>query len=333
MVLLPVLHDLVQGLPAPEELWEAIARDPAMSGILANGRVSEEGGRNLTFAEWRRIWEAAVSDEQLELGVRQRRMVENACASIQHLSELRGIAATAANGLGEALAKSMDAEIVPNLPAGTRVSPTVHLVLGTSSGGFFSGSDIYVDLNLLRHLADDPEAVRQFLAHEIWHTGHSAAVEGHRMETERWFGPLFRLQSEGIVNCVIGGTHEQYARVAVQTSDQEARDQARAFLDYVCTIESHPCEHLDQLSVALQRLLRGDIQAYRDYEESLPDQPGYLHGLHMAKAIDHQLGRDVLIATVPDPLAFLLAYQQAALAGGRCRLPDALIQLVTDLQH
>ncbi|MDF2631082.1 MAG: putative zinc dependent peptidase [Symbiobacteriaceae bacterium] len=334
--LLPALLDLAAGRPVSEERWEAVSRTAAFPGIMGNCCVAEEGARHFTLAEWREIWEMAAREAAPctgapaqgatapHLGVRQRYLFDNARATLGALPEIEGMAASLRNGFAEQMEEAIQAQVLANLPPGTPLDTTVYMILGSASGGFYNDSGIYFDLNQFRTLRRDPALMRQFLAHEIWHTGHGALAEHHPAVTAPWFINLYMLQSEGVVNCLIGGTREWCEVVAADATHGDAA-RSRAFLAYLASMDEHAEERLRELAEALGKLLTGDIAGFRAYAQALPDHPGYLHGVYMARTIERALGRGALIETIPDPVSFLRVYQAAARVGGAPLLPDALM--------
>lgn len=327
--LMPVLQDLVAGRPVSEARWDAVSLTPAFPGIMGNCCVAEEGARPLTLPEWRRIWElaAAQGNDAPALGQRQRHLFANVTATLGALSEIEAMAAALRDGFAEQMAEVVRTRVLANLPAGAAPDPAVFMILGSASGGFYNEQGMFFDLNQMRTLHRDPALLRQFLAHEIWHTGHGSLAEKHPAAEAPWFTNLYMLQSEGMANCLIGGTREWCEAVAA-TADHADAPRARAFLSYLGSMEKNAQDCLHELAEALERLLAGDTAGFRAYVLSLPDHPGYLHGVYMARTIERVLGREALIGTVPDPLAFLRAYQQAARAGGAPMLPDSLMTVL-----
>lgn len=261
------------------------------------------------------------------LGQRQRFLYENARATLGALPEIEPMLAALRSGFAEEMEEVLRSQVLANLPADATVDPAVYMVLGSASGGFYNENGMYFDLNQMRALRRDPALLRQFLAHEIWHTGHGALAEGHPSVKAPWFMHLYMLQSEGTVNCLIGGTREWCEVVAAEAGHPDG-PRAKAYLDYLTGMDVHAQERLAELSAALEKLLAGDKDGFRAYTRTLPDHPGYLHGVYMARAIERGLGRGALVAALPDPLSFLRTYQAAARAGGGPLLSESLMAVI-----
>ncbi|HWI63695.1 MAG TPA: DUF5700 domain-containing putative Zn-dependent protease [Symbiobacteriaceae bacterium] len=312
-LLLPILTDLSSGVPVTDARWQGLNASPTLSAVLENGRLT-------SLMEWRRIWEAAAWGEAPELGARQRHVLANARQALGRLEQVRTAAAALRTDLVSRMDEILRSDVLPNLPAGVSPAPAVALVLGIASGGgFFTGSGIYLDLGWIAGQGHDPVLLRKLLAHEIWHTGHYAAL-APRLD-QPWLGPVFQLQSEGAANYLIGGTRE-VCEIAAEQGDERAS----AFVTYADTFEPQARKRLREYAEALEMLLTGDEESYQAYERTLPDMPGYLHGVYMCRAIDAALGREALIATLPDPVSFLLRYQEAAEKAQLPLLPKTLVE-------
>jgi len=326
--LLPVLLDLSAGRPVSDDRWDTVSRTAAFPSVMGNCCVAEEGARPFTLAEWRKVWEmAAQGVDSPALGMRQRLLFENARATLGALPEIEMLAATLRSGFAEQMEEVLHTQVLANLPPGAVVDPSVYMILGSASGGFYNESGMYFDLNQMRILRRDPALLRQFLAHEIWHTGHSALAEQHPDAAAPWFIQLYMLQSEGTVNCLIGGTREWCQELA-GTADNADAPRSRAYLAYLATMDGCAEERLRELAEALEKLLAGDKAGFRAYTQTLPDHPGYLHGVYMARAIERSLGREALFTTLRNPVSFIRTYQAAARAGGGPLLPESLITLL-----
>jgi hypothetical protein len=123
---------------------------------------------------------------------------------------------------------------------------------------------------------------------------------------EPWFMAFPQLQSEGMVNHLIGGTYKLMS-IAAQTGQGEAQKRAQEFLHYADTLEACAETRMSEYLECLDALFSGDSGPYEAYVRTLPDAPGYLHGVLMAKAIADTFGRQALIETASDPVRFLLS--------------------------
>ena len=305
-VLMPIVRDLKEKKSSSTRQWSLSGTEPSLSGVLKNGYVAEEDGRPLTVAEWQEMWRAAAAGERPELGFRQRYMIENMRLAIAHLGEIEQILAGMLRD-EDSLSRQIEALVLANLPARAQLPDTITLLLGTCSGGFVDEQGrIVVDLAAVHMLAADPGAVLQFLAHETWHSGHwSLLADDPRMQ-EPWFMAFPQLQSEGMVNHLIGGTYKLMS-IAAQTGQGETQKRAQEFLHYADTLEACAETRMSEYLECLDALFSGDSGPYEAYVRTLPDAPGYLHGVLMAKAIADSFGRQALIETASDPVRFLLA--------------------------
>ncbi len=308
--LMPMVRGLKGETPSLDEQWELISRQPCVTDILENGFVREEDGRSLTVEEWKALWRGAVAGQQAVPGFRQRYMLQNMQVALTHTSALEQMLAHLLRD-EDSLSEQIVARVMINLPAHAQLPGAITLALGTCSGGFVDRQGgIVVDLVTIHALADDPSAIIQFLAHETWHAGHWSLVATHPRQHEPWLGPLAQLQSEGMVNHLIGGTYELMSRT-VRTGHGEAQDRAARFLDYADTMDAHSQPRMVDYLEHLDALIAGNTVEYESFVRQLPDNPGYLHGVLMAKTIEDVRGRRALLDTTPDPVAFLLTAIQA----------------------
>ncbi len=308
--LMPMVRELKGEIPSSDEQWALISGQPGLTGVLENGFVREEDGRSLTFEEWKALWQGAATGLQAVPGFRQRYMLQNMQLALTHTSALEQLLVRLLRD-EDSLSEEIVATVKINLPAQAQLPGAITLALGTCSGGFVDGEGgIFVDLATIHALADDPFAIIQFLAHETWHSGHWSLVATHPRQHEPWFGPLVQLQSEGMVNHLIGGTYELMSRT-VQTDHGETRNSAARFLDYADTMDAHSQSRMVDYLEHLEALIAGNTAKYDAFVRNLPDNPGYLHGVLMAKTIEETLGRRALLETTPDPVAFLLTAIQA----------------------
>lgn len=322
----PIVKRVAREEECPDALWATLKDQRSLDPVLQNARVDEEGGRTLRLEEWRGIWEAAAGSRQssLEAGRRQQYALTNARFSIQNAEALGALIRDLTDKLADVTLR-IATTASENLPRGAQCASEIRLVAGTTSGGFTDETGVYVDIAVLGALGADPKLTEQFLAHELWHSGHWSLIERHPQLDAPWFMPLAQLQSEGLVNFLIGGTYEFYAHKAAEGQAEE-RERAQRFLAYADAMKTEALTRIDALFLAVSRLVGGDATTYREYSNSLPDAPGYLHGKYMAEIIDSALGREVLLATCPDPVAFLLAYVQACGHLGRKQPPETACQ-------
>lgn len=300
---LPIVRQLAIEHQAPQ--WKVMQGFPSLRGVLENGRVVEQNNRPLTFEEWTVMWANAASGQPNEQrGIRQRFMSDNMLTSIKHLDELAAVLIHF-NENAVSLGMKIETRVRSSLPREAVLPASITMVLGTTSSGYVDANGIYIDLVALYMFHGDTRMTENLLTHESWHFGHGSLLEVHPHRNEPWFMPLAQLQSEGIVNFLVGGTHElnQYR---AQHSDGEVREQSRRFLEYFDTMEDQSARRLNELFSTLVSLLSGDVESYTTYVASLPDMPGYLHGVYMSRKIHEVFGRDALVRSASDPMSFIL---------------------------
>lgn len=321
---LPWIHQMPSS-EAQVQMPNRIRSLSPLRSILENGRVTEDNNRALTFEEWASMWRDALTHKRpKELGIRQKLMYNNMLTTTRQLDELEGVLGYLlqhSNSLGQ----QIETRVRNNLPRGATLPPSMKLVLGTTSLGFVTQEGIYVDHVSLYMFHDDVETVEDLLTHESWHFGHSSLLDSHPHRTESWFLPLAQLQSEGIVNYLIGGTY-QIHQYQSRYAEGEARKQSRHFVQYADTMQDDLEPRVRELFSHLERLMVGDTDSYSRYVQTLPDIPGYLHGVVMARAIDEVFGREALISSTHDPLEFIvLAAQALQVKGIEVGLPGSTV--------
>ncbi len=307
----PLVTRMARAEPCPGELWSALEDQISLGPVLQNVHVDEEQGRALHLKEWRSVWETAAGIRRTPLigGRRQEYALTNARFSLQNAEALDVLIRHLTTRLAD-ITQRIVTIAVENLPSGAHCATEIHLVAGTASGGFTDETGVYVDMAVLGALGANPKLTEQFLAHELWHSGHWSLIERHPRVDEPWFMPFAQLQSEGVVNFLIGGTYELYAHKALEGQEDE-KQRARRFLTYADSMDAEAFMRIDQLYSVIGSLLEGNEMAFQNFSNSLPDAPGYLHGKYMAQIINSTLGRDALLATCSDPVTFLLEYARA----------------------
>lgn len=307
----PMVMQMSRTEQCSDDQWLAIEKQSSLGPVLQNARVDEEDGRSLSLMEWRSIWEAAagICRTPVVAGRRQEYALTNAWFAVQHADVIHELLLNLNTRVADA-ALHIASTAYENLPQGAACAEEIHLVAGTASGGFTDETGVYVDVAVLAALGANPDLTEQFLSHELWHSGHWSLIERHHHVNEPWFMPLAQLQSEGLVNCLIGGTYELYAYKA-KTGQEDEKERAFRFLAYADSMETEASQRIGELYSAIARLLEGDQTTYLEFSQALPDAPGYLHGRHMARVIDKALGRESLLATCPDPVRFLTTYSEA----------------------
>lgn len=133
------------------------------------------------------------------------------------------------------------------------------------------------------------------------------------------------------MNYIVGGTYElnQYR---AQHGEGEAQKASQRFVEYADTMNQQEPQRLNQLLSNIAKLLSGDVESYMTYARSLPDIPGYLHGVLMSKKIDAAFGRDALVGSASDPVKFLLLFVEAARRPGlELSVSDSALQRLTEL--
>jgi len=307
----PIISRLANGRDCPDEWWVALKNQPSLDPVLQNAFVEEEDHRQLRLEEWRSIWEVAAG-RTLHMtpdGRRQEYALANARFALQNADMLGALLHRLHGAMAETTLR-VEKTAYGNLPEDAHCAPEIRIVAGTTSGGFVDDISVYVDLAVLSSLGADQRLVEQFLAHELWHSGHWSLVEKHRYLDAPWFIPLAQIQSEGLVNFLIGGTYELYSHKSVAGQPEE-KEYAQRFLAYADSMHAEAPARIRELYEKIGRLVRGDVEAYRQYVSGLPDGPGYLHGRYMAQVVDKAFGRKKLLSTSPDPAAFLLLYADA----------------------
>lgn len=309
--LLPIVSRLANGNDSPDEWWAALKDQPSLDPILQNAFVEEEGRRHLRLEEWRGIWEVAAgrTSDLTPAGRRQQYALANARFAVQNVDVLGKLLHRLHTDLAETTLR-VEMTAYGNLPEQAHCAPEIRMVAGTTSGGFVDDIGVYVDIAVLASFGADQKLVEQFLAHELWHSGHWSLIANHPYLDAPWFMPLAQLQSEGLVNFLIGGTYELNSHRSVAGQPEE-KERAKQFLAYADSMKAEAASRIDELFQKVGQLVHGDVEAYRQYVSDLPDGPGYLHGRHMAHVIDRALGRKKLLSTCPDPAAFLLSYADA----------------------
>lgn len=298
---------LIQQLSAEEkpQQWNHIGHLPSLAGVLANGRVVEEDDRHLTLEEWSALWTDAVHGQtNKQLGMRQRFMYDNMRTAVRHLNDL-SVVLNYFDQNSESLGIEVERRVKANLPVGAVLPNEITMILGTTSSGYVNDEGIFIDLVTLYMFHDDKKMIDDLLTHESWHFGHSSLLESHPNVDKVWFLPVAKLQSEGIVNYIVGGTY-QINQHRAQHSEDEAREESRRFVAYVDSFDTMAQIRLNELFSSLEKLLSGDVEGYMEYVRTLPDMPGYLHGVFMSRQIEEAFGREVLVQSASDPVKFIL---------------------------
>ncbi|QSO47359.1 DUF5700 domain-containing putative Zn-dependent protease [Alicyclobacillus mengziensis] len=300
---LPVIQHL--SVEEKPQQWNDIGQLQSLAGVLANGRVVEENDRPLRLEEWSSLWTDAIHGQtNKQLGMRQRFMYDNMRTAVRHLNDLSAVLNYLEQN-SESLGVEVERRVKENLPVGAVLPNAITMILGTTSSGYVNDEGIFIDLVTLYMFHDDKKMIKDLLTHESWHFGHSSLLESHPNANEPWFLPVAQLQSEGIVNYIVGGTY-QINQHRAQHSEDQAREESRRFVEYVDSFNTVAQIRLNELLSSLEKLLSGDLEGYMKYVRTLPDIPGYLHGVFMSRQIEAVFGREVLVQSASDPVKFIL---------------------------
>ncbi len=227
--------------------------------------------------------------------------------------------------LEERLPETIKREVLPWLPQTVELGQRLEIVLGAPAMGFVSGGNIYLDLLALWELGQ--ERVEQFIAHHLFHFAHRQLTRDQPGDDGLW-ACLFSLQTEGVVNHVIGGSREmlelryKYAREPLRTGLRQRLEHYAAFAR-----DSRP--YFKELYSLLGKAVDGDAKGLVQYCRQT--DPGHFQGVAMAKAIENQAGPSILRETLWNPVDFLLAWSKTN-GDGHAPLPAELAQKLESLQ-
>ena len=178
----------------------------------------------------------------------------------------------------------------------------------------------------------DPEiSAAQFqntLAHELHHLGTGAvcSASSERPLVEQWMGGF----SEGRAVLAAAGNPEVHPHQH-SSADERAvwdRDYAKV-ADDIDRLENFFSDLLENKLTDAQQNERGFQFISTD---SVPQGAFYTVGYHMARAVEKQLGRDRLVASLCDPRTFVHDYQRVAIKHDLPRWRDSFLAKLATLK-
>jgi len=218
-------------------------------------------------------------------------------------------------------APSFQREVFPRisslLPPDTKIEATTSLVSLIKPGAFCAAGRIVVNLSNPQFLKAGDDLIFNVVAHELYHFGfHGYQEHGSALSTDASPGELMDhalwwLQNEGMA------TYASYGVTDLYPAHGAARDYD--LLDDPTDVR-RLIGNVNEILDSADRLPR---DAFRDliWEKGVRERAFYVVGAHMARTIDSESGRGVLISLIEEgSRSFAEAYNGLAPEGTRIEI-------------
>ncbi len=243
--------------------------------------------------------------------------------AFQRLDDLPAVLDRQTRELEAQLPQTIKREVLSWLPEPVDVDQQIEIVLGAPVLGFASRGTIYLDLLALWELGQ--ERAEQFIAHHLFHFAHRKLADDS--QRDNLWACLFSLQTEGIVNYVIGGSREML-ELRYKYAVDPLRSRLRQRLEHYAAFARDSRPYFQELYDLLDKALDGNPRELVKYCRQT--DPGHFQGVAMSKAIEDQAGAEGLKKTLWHPVEFLLAWHRTD-GGGHLPMPDDLADKIKTL--
>jgi hypothetical protein len=276
---LDILHRRAQGHPVLDHHWTRVFESEGYRRLKQREHSLGRPFEDSTFAQF------VLSDDLLA-----------------RAPDLRA----ALTGWGTADPAGAAARAFAYLPEGVPIRATIYPVIKPATNTFVF--EVRTDPAIFFYL--DPEiSTTQFenvLAHELHHIGYAMAcanTDAHPLVGRLWLGAF----GEGVAMLAAAGGPEVHPHETSSTEDRERWDRDMARFD----------SDLRALESFFLDVLDGRLDEAETRERAMSffgvQGPWYTVGWGMAATIERVYGREHLVSTLCDPIAFLRAYNSAVL--------------------
>lgn len=249
----------------------------------------------LLFNAWRGEGNLQLPPEQVQLQTHLERVYAEVDGLEQALAQY-------SERMEEQLSSAIKREVFPWLPERVELDYRVEITLGAPLLGFVAAGVIYLDLLAVAELGRT--RAEQYISHQLFHFAHRRLARGRTDDDQLW-ACLFSLQSEGVVNYIIGGSREML-ELRYKFARGPLREQLLHRLEHYAAFPRKPAVYFEKLYCLVETALAGDPASLVKYCREI--DPGHYQGVAMARTIEAQLGAHLLKESLYHPVDFLLAW-------------------------